>query len=693
MLSKILNLLASLKLALVLLLVIITAAAVGTILESGFNADVAKNYIYGHWWFDLWLAMLCINLIAVAIDRYPWKSYQSGFVLTHFGIVILLIGGLIDRQYGVEGFMRLYRGRPGNDILELRDDDLFVRSPDGAEARTQVNPKAMLTPSSFRIPVASPDPSLRVEILDKFPPAAEIAFSTKRAGSQSYWLMLGDGFELGAVTVRLLPGLPPQPKAETPAGTEAGAAMLPRRERTFIFAKPELEAITRPQVGEATGVKAELRLPAPQNQPMLSFTLNEKFFSFPVTENVGKTLPLEGLKDWQLKIMGYYPHFRMDGAPTTVDDKPENPAAIFELIGPLVPADDAAEAADDPHGGHKSSGGNALTLYAGSDGKLRYFLKTRSKKERAGELDVGKPVEGWEKDSQFMVEQFVPSGLTERLRSQPDEMNGFPVKQLEERAAGLLCKLTSGNESRTVWLQEAEALRFLPESVSVGGKEYEVALPHRHIVLPFKVALEKFSAPHQEGRESAMDFMAFESTLSFQDKAAPGALQPPKQIDTVWLKPDSSALKQMDLTSKDGQPVAVEGAVTAWDESTITFDCPDRPPFLIPRGDIAGLQKQTQKISMNHPTSYPRTWYGPWVGNNYKFSQSGHDPNNPDYSGVQVLTDPGWLPKWLGSLMICAGIFVMYYLKPYMKGREKISKQEAGRRRQEQGGPDKVRVA
>jgi len=66
--------------------------------------------------------------------------------------------------------------------------------------------------------------------------------------------------------------------------------------------------------------------------------------------------------------------------------------------------------------------------------------------------------------------------------------------------------------------------------------------------------------------------------------------------------------------------------------------------------------------------TYPVKWWGPWVGTCYKFSQANHKmPEDPDYSGVQVLRDPGWMPKWVGSLMICFGIFTMFYLKPYFK--------------------------
>jgi hypothetical protein len=31
------------------------------------------------------------------------------------------------------------------------------------------------------------------------------------------------------------------------------------------------------------------------------------------------------------------------------------------------------------------------------------------------------------------------------------------------------------------------------------------------------------------------------------------------------------------------------------------------------------------------------------------------------------LRDPGWLLKWIGSLLIVAGVFMMFYLQPYRK--------------------------
>src|SRR5262249_46745387 len=104
MLKSIYTFLGSLNFALVLLGVIIVASIVGTWFETQFNADVAQHYVYGTSWFTVWLMALGVNLFCVAAVRYPWKRHQTGFVITHAGIIVLLAGAVIDRVWGIEGF-------------------------------------------------------------------------------------------------------------------------------------------------------------------------------------------------------------------------------------------------------------------------------------------------------------------------------------------------------------------------------------------------------------------------------------------------------------------------------------------------------------------------------------------------------------------------------------------------------------
>jgi len=75
----------------------------------------------------------------------------------------------------------------------------------------------------------------------------------------------------------------------------------------------------------------------------------------------------------------------------------------------------------------------------------------------------------------------------------------------------------------------------------------------------------------------------------------------------------------------------------------------------------AGFERVSR---MNHPASYPGDWFAVITGFNYKFSQASWNPEDLGETTLQVLYDPGWLLKWVGSLMICAGITMLFYLRP-----------------------------
>src|SRR5260370_2806550 len=70
---------------------------------------------------------------------------------------------------------------------------------------------------------------------------------------------------------------------------------------------------------------------------------------------------------------------------------------------------------------------------------------------------------------------------------------------------------------------------------------------------------------------------------------------------------------------------------------------------------------------MNNPFRFPTDWWRPWTGLTYKISQASWNPENLNQSTVQILRDPGWLLKWIGSLLVVIGVFMMFYLQPYRK--------------------------
>ncbi|MBW2421791.1 MAG: cytochrome C biogenesis protein ResB, partial [Deltaproteobacteria bacterium] len=77
--------------------------AVGTVLESGRGREAAQTLVYGTLWFDVFLFLIAVNLVVAVVNRIPIQRHQWPFVLTHFSIVLLLLGCWISHTFGYEG--------------------------------------------------------------------------------------------------------------------------------------------------------------------------------------------------------------------------------------------------------------------------------------------------------------------------------------------------------------------------------------------------------------------------------------------------------------------------------------------------------------------------------------------------------------------------------------------------------------
>lgn len=115
--KKIIRPLASLKLAVFILLALSILICVGTIVESKFDARTAKLLVYDSIWMYLVLWALIINLIAVILDRFPWQPKHLAFILAHVGIIVIIAGGWLTMKYGVDGTLRLVPGQTSNQVI------------------------------------------------------------------------------------------------------------------------------------------------------------------------------------------------------------------------------------------------------------------------------------------------------------------------------------------------------------------------------------------------------------------------------------------------------------------------------------------------------------------------------------------------------------------------------------------------
>jgi len=114
---KLLETLASLKIAVVLLIALLLGLAAGTIIESSSSTETAGRLVYYSWWFLALQAAFAVNVIASIIVFYPWGKQRIGFLVTHSALIVILVGAVASFFFKAEGQLALWEGETGNRIV------------------------------------------------------------------------------------------------------------------------------------------------------------------------------------------------------------------------------------------------------------------------------------------------------------------------------------------------------------------------------------------------------------------------------------------------------------------------------------------------------------------------------------------------------------------------------------------------
>ena len=175
--SRIFDALASLRLAVVVMVTLGGTCAYATFYEMDHGTPAVQRDIYQTPGFSLLLGLLGVNIFSVMMKRYPWKEHHVGFVMAHIGILILLAGSLISLHRGLDSNMPLYEGET-TDRVTLLEKALFVSVP-GMTAPGQFpvafekRPPAPGREQRFSVPgsdvtLVAEDYAAHVEVADTF---------------------------------------------------------------------------------------------------------------------------------------------------------------------------------------------------------------------------------------------------------------------------------------------------------------------------------------------------------------------------------------------------------------------------------------------------------------------------------------------------------------------------------------------
>ncbi|MFQ3671474.1 MAG: cytochrome C biogenesis protein ResB [Verrucomicrobiia bacterium] len=587
---QVIHALGSLRLALMLLFTIAVACAVATVAESNFSAKVAQVYIYKNPWFMVWLGLLCLNLACAALTRWPWQRKHVGFVVTHLGIITLLVGAMIGSVWGFEGSVNLHKGQAPLQRLASPHSILLVESPlTGLIYTTRFDPEIRpptaersrvldLVDTRAKLEVLGYSRHLRMErelVEDGVFGFASGVAGTLASGSlgQSLPVRLSlqspesAKFDLfGMAEVEWVDSMPPVAKPRDRRRVVPGEGTY--RETQMIFGNQP----TLPVLHNTSGLTSGYRFRLVRRPGAVHPDIEMEFPSGQIrrmTLAEARRGPVMGDQaPTEIIVAEYWPDMRMvEGRPVSVSDEPRNPAALVTLSGLI---EDIAP--QEPK----------LLLGPGEGEGIAYRLMRGTAVVREGRLEPGQTLAtGWN-DWAFTLERRFEKARQVTVAREEEGTMGPMVP-------GILARVVRGDGTVTEakWIASGST-----ETFDLGGQAAQVGFGLETKTIPFGISLLDFEVPRFEGTETPSNFI-----------------------------------------------------------STVRFHGP-------------GGETVDRRIEMNHPGSYPPEWWRQFTGTTYKFSQAGWNAQNLEETTLQVLYDPGWLLKWMGSLMICVGIFVMFYLRP-----------------------------
>lgn len=144
------------------------AMGAGTFIESKYNTDTAKIWVYNAWWFEAIMVFFMINFIG-NIKRYQLlKKEKWATLLLHLAFIFILLGAFVTRYISYEGMMPIREGAAENQVFSDKTFlTVFVDGEYKGEMKRRVFEKPLLlspvTNNNFSISDKFADTEFKVE--------------------------------------------------------------------------------------------------------------------------------------------------------------------------------------------------------------------------------------------------------------------------------------------------------------------------------------------------------------------------------------------------------------------------------------------------------------------------------------------------------------------------------------------------
>jgi hypothetical protein len=630
---------ASLRLAVVLIGALAVVLCWATFVESKYGTPAVHFGIYQTWWFALLMLLLGVNVLCAALVRYPWKKYQTGFLITHSGIIVLLVGCLMSRLGGIDAQLPVFEGKTAHIAYEdTQHFQLSMLNDSGSEQRKIPFASGPFNWADYKSLFPFPwrlshrdrgtiydRDGIRLEVLDYYSDselrrADPLKLQVKSSESEGEWASI----ELNMQMVRD----PTSPHSTLSVGSQeklpGGGAISfwvaydGAETRAFLESRPE-----RP-IGDAgtvvlhaAGKRFEFAVEDLREQPQW---LGSSGLSVQAGAISSKGVELK-IRDAEGGDAG-----ASEGQMILLADAPEmnrydRKHSIFGTFWarPADPADsqtpEATSGAD-----RTPSASRRIDIIQGSDGELYYRTWNSPEFGVIDRLSMASEkivaFAGSSNPIELRVESFTPHDQP-GWRVEPIPFRSGKNKALKQRRAKV--RMTVGAQVEEFWLR-GTGMRVFPgidepdqERVVLGGeRQVALVLASDSIDVGFELYLHKFQRKLDPGTSQASHYS---SIVDLRDREHPEDVLHEKVLINL------------------NQPK--------------TFRDPN---------------------SGRSYRLYQESFFGPWKPGEaqYELMVDGVDP--PDQLFVSVLTvnyDPGRGVKYFGCMMIVAGVATMFYMKAY----------------------------
>lgn len=673
--------LASLRLAVVVIVSLIVVLAWATFIETTYGAPAARFAVYRSWWFTLLGVLLGVNVFTAAAVRFPWKRYQTGFVVTHAGILILLGGSLLSARHGIDAQLSVYEGTMSHlafeDTLHFEIERVSQRNLDATRGDQTARVPFRAGPfnwrdysSSWRHLVWAPpgwlplfpwrlahrdqgiiyqSAGLTVEVLDYYADSKRISggylagYASVPSGGEGGWIRPWQPVQL-TLESRRFPG----------GGTAVLGSRMTLPDGTRIVFCPALEQFeqeafllsypegTLGQLGQVVLVHDRVRYVVPLNEATSNgvFPLGESGIRVvgieyePRLQSVQIRLESStGEKD-DLILFADLPEFNRSarrlrvGGAFWVDfaGLMKNPEVLMQL------RPEATAGADHPR----------VEICQGADQKLYYraWLAPRFLARGTVPLDgriLGVPT-GLGYDVKLFINTFLPF---DQKRAGEEMVVPLPFRKgarMTEPRVKIRASL--GGSSQEMWLA------VLPRGATGPLNPDEVCRLQNG-----------FDEVRITVKYDAVDVGFWVKLLEFQRRLDPGTNQPSHYASLVDLYVPEKLLSDGDRHRGGGpelDPETGEGLRLVHSKVLITLNHPIN--VIDP---ITGRSYRLYQESFSGPFRPGDPVYERVVG--------GRDAPDQIYvSTLSVNYDPGRGFKYMGSLLIVGGIVIMYLMRAYM---------------------------